>query len=46
MAKKQAKPKMSKRSWRAIVDKADPDRKKRRVIYEFSNGRKFYNKGE
>lgn len=35
------KPKFKKISWKAIVDKADPDRKKRKPEYRFSNGREF-----
>jgi len=46
MARKQSKPKMSKISWRALVDKVDPDRKKRKVEYIFSNGRKFLERGK
>jgi len=46
MARKQGKPKTRKISWRAVVEKADPDRKKRKVEYIFSNGRKFYDRGE
>ena len=42
---KPQKPKMIKISWKAIVEKRDPERHKKKVTYEFSNGRKFYDKG-
>jgi len=32
-------------SLKSIVDKLDPDRKKRKVEYLFSNGRKFIERG-
>lgn len=28
--------------WGSLVRKADPDWRRKRVVYEFSNGRKFY----
>lgn len=31
-------------SWKAIVNKADPKRKEKKVAYIFSNGRKFKEK--
>jgi len=40
------KPKFRKISWKAVVDKKDPDRHKKKVEYRFSNDRKFYDKGE
>ena len=40
------KPKYKKISWKALVDKADPDRYKKKVTYKFSNGKKFYTKGD
>jgi len=39
------KVKRSKKSWRSIVDAADPDRKKPKVTYIFSSGRKFRDRG-
>jgi len=39
-----AKPKTRKISWKALVNKLDPDRKKKKTAYIFSNGRKFKEK--
>lgn len=39
-----AKVKTTKISWKALVNKADPNRKKKQTEYEFSNGRKFKGK--
>jgi hypothetical protein len=41
---KQQKPKTTKISWKAIVEKLWPDRHKRKVAYRFSNGREFKEK--
>ena len=39
------RPKFTKKSWRSLVDRADPNRKRPNVIYVFSDGRKFYDRG-
>ena len=39
------KVKTRKISWKAVVNKADPERNRRKVAYVFSGGRKFYDKG-
>lgn len=44
MSDEDKKPKTTKISWAAIVDKTDPKRKEPKTAYIFSNGRKFKDK--